>query len=331
MTKAKKKVKKKKTEEKKADIEIGTKKKKQEANGAFKQMSKAYSTSAKLMKAKMKKERADDLELLDKAADDNIIIVKGVYDKVELVMDAVGLEYIFLEEEAVGRVDFRSDQILIINCPGSKIDEQGINDIRDFVKKGGFLLSTDWVLKNILEKAFPGYIEYNGHSTGDEVVGIQVIDKSHPLLKGMFSDVSNPQWWLEGSSYPIRILNKKAVKVLISSKDMKKRYGDDPVVVYFDYGKGKVMHMLSHYYLQRTETRTERQKKSAKAYAAEMKISKDEIDMEDLEDISLGEVESAYTSAQFIGNLIVEKQKENVELHKAKDKKLKKGKKTKKS
>ncbi|NVM01723.1 MAG: hypothetical protein HWN67_05285, partial [Candidatus Helarchaeota archaeon] len=277
------------------------------------------------------KERAEDLELLDKAADDNIIIVKGVYDKVELVMDAVGLEYIFLEQEAVGRVDFRPDQILIINCPGGKIDEQGINDIRDFVNNGGFLLSTDWVLKNVLEKAFPGYVEFNGNQTGDEVVGIEVFDKSHPFIKGMFSDVSNPQWWLEGSSYPIRILNKKAVKVLISSKEMKKTYGDDPVVVFFNYGKGKVMHMLSHYYLQRTETKTARQKKSAKAYAAEMKLSKEDIDLEELEDISLGEVESAYTTAQFIGNLIVEKQKENVEFEKTEDKKPKKGKKKKKS
>jgi len=189
---------------------------------------------------------------------------------------------------------------------------------------GGFLLSTDWVLKNVLEKAFPGYIEFNGNQTGDEVVGIDVIDKSHPFIKGMFSDVSNPQWWLEGSSYPIRILNDKEVKILIKSKEMKKKYGDDPVVVFFNYGKGKVMHMLSHYYLQRTETKTERQKKSAKAYAAEMKLSEKDLDMKELEEISLGEVESAYTTAQFIGNLIVEKQKENVVLEEDEDKEAKK-------
>jgi len=46
-------------------------------------------------------------------------------------MDAVGLEYIFLEQEAVGRIDFRPDQILIINCPGDKIDDQGIKDIKN--------------------------------------------------------------------------------------------------------------------------------------------------------------------------------------------------------
>ncbi|MHA1386745.1 MAG: hypothetical protein ACTSR3_23565, partial [Candidatus Helarchaeota archaeon] len=74
------------------------------------------------------------------------------------------------------------------------------------------------------------------------------------------------------------------------------------------------LHMLSHYYLQRTETRDARQKKSAKAYAAEMGLSEKDLDMKELEDIKLGEVESAYGTAQFISNLIVEKQKQNIEV-----------------
>ncbi|MHA1377190.1 MAG: hypothetical protein ACTSRG_02300 [Candidatus Helarchaeota archaeon] len=310
MTKAKKKSKYTKKKPKKQD----SVKPENKIDAKYQKMQKAYGASAKIMKAKMKKERANDLELLDKAADDNIIIVKGVYDKVELVMDAVGLEYIFLEPEAVGRIDLRPDQILIINCPGDGIDQQGIEDIREFVKSGGFLLSTDWVLENILENAFPGYVKFNGNHTGDEVIPIEVIDKSHPLLLGMFSDISNPQWWLESSSYPIEILDKQAVKVLVKSEKLKKRYGNEPVVVTFDYGKGKILHMLSHYYLQRSETRDERHKKSAKTYAAEMGLSEKDLDLEDLNDIKLAEVESAYSTAQFISNLIVEKQKQNIEM-----------------
>lgn len=285
----------------------------QKFEGKYAQMGKAYTASAKILKAKMKKERAKDLELLDKAGDDSIAIVKGTYDKIEQVMDAIGLDYITLEPLAVGRIEFRDDQLLIINCPGQGFDKEGIDEIKRFVEIGGFLLTTDWALLHILEEAFPGYVKYNGKATGDAVVGIEVVDKSHPFLMGIFSDVSDPQWWLEGSSYPIVILNKKEVNVLVKSEELKKRWGEDPVVITFNYGKGTVMHMISHYYLQRSELRTDRHKKSATAYAKEeMALNESDLKMEDLEDVSLGEVESAYTSAQFISNIIVEKQKQNI-------------------
>ena len=71
-----------------------------------------------------------------------------------------------------------------------------------------------------------------------------------------------PVWWLEGSSYPIEILDKRRVKVLVRSDDLKKRYKHDPVIVRFDWGKGTVYHMISHFYLQRSETRTKKQCKN---------------------------------------------------------------------
>ena len=68
-----------------------------------------------------------------------------------------------------------------------------------------------------------------------------------------------PVWWLEGSSYPIQILNKRKVKVLVRSEELKKRYKHDPVIISFEWGKGVVYHMISHFYLQRSETRTQKQ------------------------------------------------------------------------
>jgi len=71
---------------------------------------------------------------------------------------------------------------------------------------------------------------------------------------------ASPVWWLEGSSYPIQILDKK-VKVLVRSDELKRRYKHDPVIVSFEYGEGIVYHMISHFYLQRSETRTQKQGK----------------------------------------------------------------------
>ena len=302
-----------------------------EFEGQYAKMGKAYKASAKILKAKMKKERAEDLKLLETAHDDAIAIVKGIYDKIETVMDLLGLDYILLEGEAVGRIEFREDQLLIVNCPGNQIDKEGIDEIKRFVEIGGFLITTDWAILHILEKAFPGYVKYTGKATSDDVVSIEVVDKSHPFLMGIFADKSNPQWWLEGSSYPIQILpeHQNDVKVLVKSKELKKKYGEEPVVITFNYGNGTILHMISHYYLQRSELRDSRHKKSGKAYAEEMELSKDlkASELEELEGVPLGEVESAYTSAQFISNIIVEKQKKNI----AKKQEPESNKKTKKS
>ena len=69
--------------------------------------------------------------------------------------------------------------------------------------------------------------------------------------------------------------------------------------------------MTSHYYLQRSELRTKRHKSTAKDYlVSEMGFSKKEADeIEELEGLSLGEAENAYSTSQFISNVIVEQQK----------------------
>ncbi|MCG3225218.1 MAG: hypothetical protein H7647_12180, partial [Candidatus Heimdallarchaeota archaeon] len=65
------------------------------------------------------------------------------------------------------------------------------------------------------------------------------------------------------SSYPIEILDKKNVKVLVYSNELKTKYGESPVIVEFEHGDGKVIHMISHFYLQRTETRDKKDKMAA--------------------------------------------------------------------
>jgi len=158
-------------------------------------------------------------------------------------------------------------------------------------------------------------VEYNGRPTGDEVVKIEILDIEHPLVRGVVEDRDEPVWWLEGSSYPIRILDRDKVRVLIKSEELKEKYGESPVAVTFRVGGGRVIHMISHYYLQRSEFRTERQMKSAEEYAAEKGIAAPAIKSE-LKDLSLGEVESAYSSAQFLANVLAEQRKQVKKLEK---------------
>ncbi len=289
--------------------------------GDFKQMSKAYGASAKIMEKRMEKERPMDLEILKKVTESSIIIVAGSYDKIELVLDLINVPYVLIQTYEVSQIELNPDQILIINCPGDI--NKGFEKIKDFVKWGGFLFTTDWALQRVLEKIFPEYVKYNKKPTGDDCVAVQVVDKSNKFLEGLFKADEDPIWWLESSSYPIKILDKEKVKVLVTSKEMEEKYGEAPIVITFDYGDGgSVLHMTSHYYLQRAELRTQRHKSSAKDYVmSEMAFSAQEAEemKEELEGVSLGEAESAYSTTQFISNVIVEQQKK-VQLRKSKKK-----------
>ena len=97
----------------------------------------------------------------------------------------------------------------------------------------------------------------------------------------------------------------------VEIKEIKKKYGESPVFVTFDHGEGKVYHMISHFYLQRTETRTERHRSSSANYVSS------KLDMSDArrakyaamgyETSSLGEVESAYSSSALMGSVMMKK------------------------
>jgi hypothetical protein len=275
----------------------------------YDKMKKAYQASSKILEKRMEKERPQDLEILKKVKDSSIIIVAGSYDKIEMVLDLIKIPYVLIQPQDVDQIELKTDQILIVNCPGY-ISEFGLNKIKGFVQKGGFLFTTDWALLNILEKIFPEYVKYNQRPTADDCVRVEVVDKKNKFLEGLFTGKdADPIWWLESSSYPIIIVDKNKVNILVSSKEMKEKYGESPIVILFRYGDGgTVLHMTSHYYLQRSELRTKRHKTSAENYVtSEMAFTKEEAKeiKKDLDDVTLGEAESAYISSQFIINVIV--------------------------
>ena len=113
----------------------------------------------------------------------------------------------------------------------------------------------------------------------DDVIQIEIAENAGAYTDGLNNDQLNPQWWLEQNSYPIQVLNKENVKVLIQSKEMNVKYGNSAVVVLFDHGKGQILHMTTHYYQQKTELKTDRHKKTAKEFALEeMNLLPEDID-----------------------------------------------------
>ena len=272
-------------------------------------MKKAYRAATTMSQKLMEDESPEDLKYLREVGDSDVIVIKGCYDHGQAIFELAGIPYTLVTAQDISGIDLREDQIIFVNCPGSDLTTRGLERIRSFVNNGGLLVTTDWSLKNVLEPAFTGYIRYNGQATADEVVRIVYEPVEDTFLKGLLDPEDTPQWWLEGSSYPIEILKPDQVTVLVSSKEMGEKYGESPIVVAFEYGKGKVYHMTSHFYLQRVETRTARHEQKASAYAAQKGLATSTFGQEEaeiLEEIDVASVEAAYTSVRSVQNIIVE-------------------------
>ena len=280
-------------------------------------MSTAYRVAQEMIKDKLKDVDEGMAAEFEELGQSEVIVSIGVHDYIEQVFNGIGLKHNLIDPQQFKKIDLDPDKIIFINCPGS-VSSKGLRNLVTFVEKGGFLFTTDWALKHVIESGFPGYIKYNNRPTNDEVVRVEILAEEDPFLQSLIGPNDDPQWWLEGSSYPIEIVNHKEVDILIKSKEIEKKYGESAVFVTFDYGKGKVYHMISHFYLQRAETRTARHKKSGTEYAYE-KLNMDESRAEKyknmgIDDAYLSDVEAAYSSSSMMNKILWDKKRKMAEL-----------------
>ena len=267
---------------------------------------KAYRAAAAITREQLRRDAPGRARALDEVEASDVVVVAGVYDHVESVLGALEVPHVVVQPQDLDGLSLRPDQLLIVNCPG-QVSPVAITCIRAFVEAGGSLFATDWALKHVIEPAFPGMLAFSGRPTPDDVVRIEVRDHDNIYLQGVLDGRDDPQWWLEGSSYPITVVDSERVQVLITSRELAEKYGEAPVAVWFRWGDGDVFHMISHYYLQRTELRTERHAGPAAEYFAEKGVAMDAAMLADADGLSLADVESAKPSAAFMANVIAEK------------------------
>jgi hypothetical protein len=96
----------------------------------------------------------------------------------------------------------------------------------------------------------------------------------------------------------------------VKSKAIEEKYGESPVFITFDYQQGRIYHMISHFYLQRSETRTKRHQAGAANYLYEKNISVElqaKYKQMGIDQATLGEVESAYASAAVMNKIMFDR------------------------
>jgi hypothetical protein len=196
---------------------------------------------------------------LDGISKDDLIVVDGAFDHMERVLDGLTIPHQLLTpyDPALTKPQtYAGVKFLFWNC-GEPLAARRIAQvaprIQAFVKNGGYLFTSDWGVSNVLQHAFPGYLDTQGRDAPLPEMVIEVEPgkgaQDHPLLEGVFVPGVRGKWWLEQQSFDLLVKRRSDVTVLIESPELKESLGRSPAVaVTFTYGRGRVLHILGHYF-----------------------------------------------------------------------------------
>jgi hypothetical protein len=231
-------------------------------------MRRAYRVSSAAVLEDLRTNRPDDARVLEGLHRAEVVAVRGSYDHCEEVLRATRVPFAAVTPAEAERIDWDRLEVLLVSCPGH-LPQAALDRVGPWVRGGGYLLTTDWALKHVVEPLFPGTVRHNGRQTPDCVVRVESeAAADDPLLAGFLESERDPLWWLETASYPIEVLDPARVRVLVRSREVEDHWGSGAVVVTFEEGQGTVVHLLSHLYLQRSDVRGARDGRGAAEYFA---------------------------------------------------------------
>lgn len=175
----------------------------------------------------------------------SVIQVKGRWDDSGRTLRALGIQYERVGSGDLEDMSFDNVKVLIVDCAGS-VPRESLQRIRDFVARGGYLLATDWALDNLVEKAFPGYVEYDRKKNAEAIYDAYVVNPEPVLFANA---VTNAHWKMDEASHLMRVLKPGSVRVLARSRKLEKEDpgGQGVLAVTFPFGKGYVMHTVGHF------------------------------------------------------------------------------------
>jgi len=285
-------------------------------------MEEAYRLSNSLLRERLSKEDSLNTEILKDLKQTDIIVVEGSFDYIHNVLSLLEIPFTKITREQLANVvELNPKQTVYVNCP-TNFPLNAAQKLSDFVLEGGLLITTDWALKHVIEAGFPGTIKWNGLTSGDQVVSIEVVDKQDEVVKGFVDEDSDakPQWWLESSSYPIQIIDPSKVDIIVRSDELKEMYREEAVIVKIKWGKGLVYHMISHFYLQKSVAKDKKHTMNAGAYAEWKGASEQTLnDAKAAKYAKYNDFQSAETSAEVITRAFLSQKKKNFMKEKSDD------------
>ncbi len=174
-----------------------------------------------------------------------IVEVKGQWDDSGHILHNFGFGFTKIAPNSLIKTDLHNTAVMIVDCAG-ELNQPALDIVREFVGKGGYLVTTDWALDNCLVRAIPGALEWNGGYSYPDIVDAVVVSKDPDLTKGL-SPIA--RWKLDGKCQIVRVRAMGEARVLVRSRLLLKSDPDGLGILAatFDYGKGKVLHVVGHF------------------------------------------------------------------------------------
>lgn len=267
-------------------------------------MQTAYQVAATAVRQRFGEQHPEDLKILNNISKDEVAVYSGSFDRVEDILNCLGVP-VLMNPDA----NKLEAKIIFVNCSGS-YHQDLISQLARQVEAGKWLVSSDWALGHLIAKAFPNTVQWTQRSTSDEVIAVE------PSLNSLWSEVvvlgAEPQWWLESSSHPIEILNFEKVRIEAASHELLVRYNAPVVAVSFDWGKGHVFHVISHFWCKRSRTPTPRHQAPCTDFLKTgMKLSDEGVEKVlhqagiNPYTLNFAQIQSAATSTELVAQLCV--------------------------
>src|SRR5512143_1450238 len=129
-------------------------------------MRRAYRVSGEAMREGLRATRPDDARVLEGVRPAEVVAIRGRYDHCEQVLEATHVPFLAVDPAAAATIDWKRLEVLLVNCPGD-LPRAALDRIGAWVREGGYLLTTDWALKHVVERLFPNTVRHNGRQTSD--------------------------------------------------------------------------------------------------------------------------------------------------------------------
>jgi hypothetical protein len=176
---------------------------------------------------------------------DSIVEVKGQWDDSGHILHNFGLSFTKISPNALPKYDLGNAAVMIVDCAGN-LNQEALDAVRSFVLNGGYLITTDWALDNCVVRVAPGFLEWDGGYSYPDTVDAVIVSSDPELTAGC---APTARWKLDDKCQIARVRRAGSARVLVRSKMLVRSDPDGKGILAatFDYGKGKVLHVVGHF------------------------------------------------------------------------------------
>ncbi|MBP7861027.1 hypothetical protein KA183_05040 [bacterium] len=190
---------------------------------------------------------------------DQVIEIKGEWDDSAHALSSFGIPFTRIGPKQIRNYDLTKTKVIVLSCPGALLPDES-RALANYVKSGGYLITTDWALEILNEmKGFVRIIEPSGFELQEQVVDAVGLS-ADPLCKNVPSEAF---WKIAKESKAVRIVQRNYCTVVARSKMLMNMeighiakyrppeeadlYQAGILAVLVDYGRGKIFHLVGHY------------------------------------------------------------------------------------